>query len=235
MKRQPLDAYGPGGREGAVGAVLLAAGAASRYGGPKQLAHIEGISLVRRMALAVLETGAELVVVTGAHADVVARELAGMPATIVYNAQWEDGMGSSIARGFRHLLDRSPPPDAALLCLVDQALVGVVQLQRLLAAHRTAPSRIIASNHSAIQGPPCLFPVSFYPELAHLSGAAGARRLLEKYRTQVTAIAMPEAAVDIDSPDDYARVPILLGTPGRRSSTGPDSSGDFNDELADQR
>jgi molybdenum cofactor cytidylyltransferase len=193
---------------GRLAAVLLAAGAASRYGSPKQLLRIEGGTLVRRAAEAILDTGAELMVITGAHAEPVGAELAGLPLRLLHNAAWEQGMGGSIAVGFRDLAALDDAPPASLLCLADQPLVGAAQLRRLIGLHRADAGRILVSDYGAARGPPCLFPAACYAELAALSGPAGARAVLDAHRGQVAAVPMPEAAVDIDTPQDWARLPL---------------------------
>jgi CTP:molybdopterin cytidylyltransferase MocA len=188
--------------------LLLAAGNASRFGSAKQTALVGGVSMVRRAALAALGTGAGLVVVTGAYADEVARELAGLSLSLRHNAEWQQGMGGSIARGFRQLLAVAPPSVAAIVMLADQPLIGTGELQRLIRAHREAPERIIAADHGTTLGPPCLFPRRYYEELSALSGPQGARRVLEEHRAQVVKVSMPEAAIDIDTRLDYERLSI---------------------------
>jgi molybdenum cofactor cytidylyltransferase len=186
-------------------AVLLAAGDASRFGSAKQRVLIGGIPMVKRAAQAALGTGAGLIVVTGAYRDDVAAELAGLPLTLLHNADWRQGMGESIACGFRHLGD-VPASTAAIVCLADQPLVGTAELQRLISAHLTASERIVAADHGTTLGAPCLFPRRYYAELAGLTGAQGARKLLDIHAQHVTAVAMPEAAVDVDTPLDYERL-----------------------------
>lgn len=188
-----------------LAAVLLAAGSASRFGRPKQLAEIHGVALVRRTAQAILDCGAELVVVTGAHADLVGDSLRGLPLRLAHNPYWDLGMGESIARGFRELTRQLAPPAAALLCLVDQPMVGTPQLRRLIERHRAEPQRIVVSDHGETVGPPCLFPAEYYAELTGLSGAKGARKVLERHRDAVVTVAVPEAALDIDRPEDHVR------------------------------
>lgn len=196
-----------------LGAVLLAAGSASRFGSPKQLAPINGVALVRRTAQAILASGAELVVVTGAYADEVAAALRGLPLRLAHNPYWELGMGESIARGFRELSRQLAPPPASLLCLVDQPRVDEPQLRRLLDRHLAQPRSIIVSDHGETAGPPCLFPVEFYAELTRLSGPRGARSVLERHRDRVLTVAVPEAALDIDRPEDHLRALQSLPQP----------------------
>ncbi|HSW14754.1 MAG TPA: nucleotidyltransferase family protein [Solimonas sp.] len=185
--------------------LLLAAGEASRYGSAKQALSIDGVPMVRRAAQAALATGAELTVVTGAHAAKVIEALAGLPLTLLHNDLWAEGMGESIGCGFRHLIGNTAGSAATIIALADQPQVDAAALQALIEAHRHAPTRIIAADHGSTRGPPCLFPAAHYSELAALSGAQGARKLLERHAALVTALAMPAAAIDIDTPEDYRR------------------------------
>lgn len=186
-----------------LAAVVLAAGASSRYGAPKQLLRIAGESLVRRAARAALDAGCEVAVITGAHAPLVTAELKDLPLRLLHNADWEQGMGGSIACGFNDLLRRADAAPAALLCLADQPLVGVGELQRLMEQYRAAPNRIIISDYGDARGPPCLFPAEFYAELAALKGPAGARAVLAAHPSRVATAAVPQAAADIDTPEDW--------------------------------
>jgi molybdenum cofactor cytidylyltransferase len=183
--------------------VLLAAGKASRFGTPKQLARLDGVSLVRRAALAALEVCPQLIVVTGAADAAVSAELAGLRLQRIHNPVWEDGMGGSIACAFAAWRDAGPA--AALVCLCDQPRVGAPELRRLIAAHAVAPAAIVAADHGANLGPPCLFPRWSHAELAALAGPAGARVVLQRHAARVISVPLPEAALDIDTPADLAR------------------------------
>jgi CTP:molybdopterin cytidylyltransferase MocA len=187
-----------------VVAIVLAAGSAGRFGSPKQCLPVDGVPLVRRAAMAGLAVGA-VVVITGAHADAVADALRGLRVEMLHNPQWADGMGTSIACGIRHVAQGSQER-AALICLSDQPLVGADQLQRLIDAHRETPEQIIASDHGLTLGPPCIFPRRFFPELTQLAAAHGARHVLARHAADVRSVAMPEASIDIDTPEDLQRL-----------------------------
>lgn len=194
-----------------IAAVLLAAGAARRFGSAKQLAPIDGVALVRRSALAILETGLPLTVVTGAHADAVGAALHDLPLRTLHNAAWADGMGTSIAAAVDDLR-ADPALDAVLICLADQPLIGAAQLRRLVDVHRQASCEhidgITAADHGAVVGPPCVFPRSCFAALAALRGHEGARALLAARTAQLQHVPMPEAAIDIDTVEQYR---ALLG------------------------
>ncbi len=193
--------------------VLLAAGNASRYGGAKLLEEFEGRSLIRRIALAALETQSQVVAVTGACAGRIEAELADLDVAIVHNADWSEGMGTSIAAALDHILSDAEPCSAAIICPADLPLIGSAQLRRLIDAHRAQPRRIVASDWGEAQGSPCLFPRRYFEELAQFKGPQGARAMLTRHADKVEHVAMPEAAIDIDTPENYAR---LLGRQSSR-------------------
>ena len=130
-----------------------------------------------------------------------AQELAGQVIDKARSVEWQKcaSMGRMLA------------PEAALLCLVDQPMVGAAQLQQLIERHRALPRHIIVSDHGETVGPPCLFPAEFYAELTQLSGALGARGVLQRHRERVETVDMPEAALDIDRPEDHVRALAEIG------------------------
>jgi molybdenum cofactor cytidylyltransferase len=194
----------PSDINGDLAVVVLAAGAARRYGAAKQLAAFEGTSLVRRAALAALGATPNVTVITGAYGEAVSTELQALPLEILHNPDWALGMGHSLACGFNAL--QTQRAAATLLMLADQVRIGTPQLQLLIATHRQFPHHIVAADYGEHLGPPCLFPATYYPELAALRGDRGARGLLRKHGAFVVPVALPEAAVDIDTPEDYAKL-----------------------------
>ena len=75
------------------GIVILAAGGSSRMGRPKQLLPLDGTSLLVRAATNALQSQCRpVVVVVGAGAETMRRELAGLDIQIVVNSSWESGI-----------------------------------------------------------------------------------------------------------------------------------------------
>lgn len=198
-----------------VHAVILAAGGSRRYGAFKQLLEYQGESLLRRATRAAMSLLGERVnVVHGPKPTKCQRELASFTVRHVVNERWESGMASSLRAGISAL-----PGDcrAALVMLCDQPLVGSAQLGRLLAAWAEDPDRIVAAAYGETLGVPAIFPRRFFPELLELRGDRGARAVIEAHRAEVTAVPLPEAALDIDTQDDYAA--LLTG----RAPAGPEA------------
>lgn len=186
--------------------VLLAAGRASRFGALKQLEALRGRSLVRRAAETALWTDLPVWVVTGADAERVAAEIDEMAPQrlrVVHNPDWARGMGGSIACGVRAARAEA---SALIVMLADQPLVQARDLLELLDEHAADLGAIVAADHGdGVIGPPCLFPAADFDALAALEGDRGARALLGRHPDRVRRVAMPHAALDIDTPDDFAR------------------------------
>jgi molybdenum cofactor cytidylyltransferase len=189
--------------------VLLAAGAGSRFGGAKQLADIAGEPMVRRVARSMLETDLPVMVVTGAYAEQVQAVLHDLPLRTVRCEEWASGMGHSLAAGAREVLRCFPHASSLLICLADQPMLGKASLMRMLQRHADAPDRILVTQHGDIQGPPALFPRDCFGSLSILSGARGARSLLEQHASRVEAFASGDG-IDVDTQEDLQRLQALL-------------------------
>ncbi len=189
-----------------IGIIVLAAGEASRYGAVKLALPIAGVAMVRRAAMAAVQASEKVVVVTGCQHEVIAPLVADLDVAITRNADWASGMGGSIAHAVARLGELAPNLAGAIIALADQVGVGTGEFVELMSAHSRLPRHIIAARYADRQGAPCLFPSSYFVELSRMHGATGAHALLERHSDRVHAIAMPEAAVDVDTPADYARV-----------------------------
>lgn len=169
--------------------VILAAGEASRFGSPKQLAEWRGLPLVRYVVEEALAACPEVVVVIGAHAPSVRAALEGVSCRIVENSEWRRGPGSSL----KAALDASTA-DTVLVTLVDLLQVTREHFTRLL---KTEGS-LVASRWSESFGAPAVFRGSFIAALSLIDDAAGAKSVLQANLPQVTFVDCPEAALDVD-------------------------------------
>jgi molybdenum cofactor cytidylyltransferase len=195
-----------------IGLILLAGGGSRRLGTPKQLlADGAGRTLVRRAAEAALESACRpVVVVAGASAEAVQRELADLPLTLIINAAWETGLASSLKAGLNTLLDTNPPDaaivDAVLVMLCDQPNVSSSLLNSLIAAYTGTGHQIAACEYGGALGVPAVFGQTLFPALLALTGDEGARRVIKRYAGPVTRIPFPEGAFDIDTPQDALKL-----------------------------
>lgn len=92
--------------------MVLAAGASSRLGQPKQLLlDLYGEVLVHKVARDALEAGCRPVcVVVGAHAGGVRAAVSDLDVLVVENFDWPDGLSTSIRCGLSAVVDSNPPP-----------------------------------------------------------------------------------------------------------------------------
>ena len=187
-----------------LGCILLAAGGSTRLGQPKQLVEINGVSLVSRAAGNLLALGyGKVVVVTGFDERKILNKLQNISVEIIHNAEWREGMGTSLA-----LAAAAIPDDfsGVLVLLADQWKVSSDDLERLVEKWLCDISIILGSKWGEIEkgdfGPPFIFPRDLFSELRTLKGDQGARSLVKKYRQRVSFVEMKNAAFDLDEPED---------------------------------
>ena len=189
-----------GGAAPALFSILLAAGASTRFGSPKQLLRVAGRPLLHTLATRAAEvTGGALIVVLGAGADELAPLLKHSPGSVVINQDWREGLASSIRAGIARLPSTCA---GALLLLADQAAVTADDLQRLAGTWRKQPQYIAAASYDGTTGVPAIFPRAMFRALAELRGDVGARTLLRRSADRVVRVSMPSAALDVDTPED---------------------------------
>lgn len=187
------------------GAVILAAGASTRMGAPKQLLELDGRPLVARAVEAALASPAwPVVVVLGAHAEKIRPALARLPVLIAENPAWAEGMAASLRAGIATLRQFSRALDAAVVALCDQPAFSAETIAQLVAAQHATGRSIVAARYGGHQGAPALFLREHFATLAALTGEEGARALLNGDPDRVAAVDLPALALDLDTPADYA-------------------------------
>ncbi len=180
--------------------LVLAAGASTRLGQPKQRVRLAGRPALHVVVSnAVALAGNAVTVVLGAYARDIAPMLAHSPVSVVVNRQWEEGMGSSLRCGIAAL---PPACAAALVLLGDQVAVTIEDLRRLAGAWNAQDSLLAASVHGQHVGAPAIFPRWCFSELAELRGDRGARSIIERNAWRLIRVPMPSAAIDLDTPED---------------------------------
>ena len=180
--------------------IILAAGSASRFGSPKQLAMLNG----KRLLQYAIGAGVDVLpdatyVVLGANADMIIQAMELSKVNIVKNAQWKRGLSSSIQRAVSMV---GQEYEALLFVAADQVLINRTHLAFLLDTWWQRPSCLVASTFADANeiGIPAIFPKAYYKELLGLKGDQGAKAVLQAHRQSVIAVPIPEAAIDIDTP-----------------------------------
>lgn len=196
---------------GRVAAVVLAAGAGTRFGGAKQVAMWQGRPLIHHVLDAVAASDVdEIVVVIGAHAHRVREAIetwqsgreVGIPVQVVMNERWQEGQSTSVRAG----LQAVGPVSAVLFPLADQPRVPPALLNALIAKHRHTLAPIVQPLYRGIPGSPVLFDCSLFPDLMALRGDIGGRAIVRAHPEYVHHVDWPDAtaALDVDTPEALA-------------------------------
>jgi nicotine blue oxidoreductase len=145
--------------------------------------------------------------VIGAQADRVIATIDLGGATVVRNDGWETGIGSSLRLGLATL---PATATAAVVVLVDQPLIGVEAVRRVIQAHRTGAPIAVAS-YAGQTGHPVLLSRPTWAGVTQLAEAdTGARAFLRRHPELVIQVACDGigSPADIDTPADLAALQI---------------------------
>ena len=187
-----------------IGVVILAAGSSSRLGRPKQLLEFNGKSLLQHSIDEATNSNASAVIVVfGANADSISKEVDKKKAQIVRNSEWEEGMASSVRNGLSTLQKISPSTDAVIFMVCDQPYVTASLINDLINKQKETGKAIVTSSYGEAIGPPALFHESLFNELMRLKGDAGARKIIQQHSDEVATVLFTKGKIDIDTNEDY--------------------------------
>lgn len=198
-----------------IHAVVLAAGASTRLGRPKQLLPVGSQPLLERTLAGVAASAVnDIVVVLGHAAETIqaAIDFSRYRARVVVNARYAEGQSTSMLSG----LDALPAEvDAALFVLGDQPLPHASVYDALLAAYQVGVDPIVVPLYAGRRGNPVLIPRRFWPALREVRGDRGARDVIAAHRADTVEVAVRDAAaeviMDVDDEEDYQRLISHLG------------------------
>jgi molybdenum cofactor cytidylyltransferase len=187
-----------------ISAIVLAAGAGTRYGGTKQLAELRGKPLAQHAIDAATEAGVdEVIVVVGHDADRV-RGAVTLPShgRIVVNHAHATGMASSLAAG---LAATGLDSEAATVLLADQPGITAGHVRSLVEAYEARRSPIVRLRFRNGPGP-ALLARDTWAEASSLERDMGARELMDRHPEWVEEVDVGgEAPADVDERSDLER------------------------------
>ena len=185
-----------------IAGVVLAAGGASRFGSPKQLAELDGVPLLQHAVDAALGVPAidPVVVVLGAKAERVREAVAFGEARPVTCLQWEEGMAASLRCGVEDVGDA----DWVVVTLGDQPRVTSQVIAAVVDEAVAAPAGVdaVRAVYDGVPGHPVALSRAMLPGVAQLRGDVGARELLGSATVRRFEAAHLCDPIDVDTPDD---------------------------------
>ena len=181
-----------------IAGLVLAAGEGARFGGPKQLAELDGRPLLEHALAAIAAVPAieRVVVVLGARADEIRAEVDLQGAEPVVCASWDEGQAASLRTG----LERLGEVDAAVITLGDQPRITPEVIA--LALESFDGKRPVRTVYGGKPGHPVVLPGWMIPRVIALEGDVGARVLLDEAGALEVEAGHLASAADVDTPAD---------------------------------
>jgi molybdenum cofactor cytidylyltransferase len=182
-----------------IACVLLAAGAATRFGGGKLSYRLDGAYLGLHAAQTLASIGfGRLIAVCNPADQALCDAYVELGFEIVSNDQPENGQSQSLRLGIEALAKRETK--GVMVALADMPFITVNHCNALLTAFEKSDElQAIASFNGTAALPPAIFPASAYAALSTLAGDQGARYFLND---AVQVIGDADMLADIDQPED---------------------------------
>lgn len=198
-----------------LGGLILAAGQSSRMvgGHHKLLAVFENMPLVRKSALTLLKSQlGPILVVTGHRKAEIEGALGGLALSIVYNKNFADGMGSSLACGFAE--PGFMECDGILIMLADMPAITTQHINEVISAFvkRGGQGVVRGANHET-PGHPVIIPKAMFSLMQTLKGDEGAKVAIAQGRHPIQLIDIGHAALmDVDTNEAVSMARVFLST-----------------------
>jgi len=193
-------------------ALVLAGGASTRMGSPKAVLQTpDGRPFIIRIIETLFDAGlTRITIVTGVHHDVTAELCASHSVAravrCVRNPDPARGQLSSLIVGMEAVV--GPQTQGLLVTLVDVPMVTADTVTRLVEAWERHAAPIVRPEIGSRHGHPVIFDRQVFGALRATPLDRGARAVVNAYadRAESVAVVDPGCLVDVDTPDDYARL-----------------------------
>jgi len=190
--------------------IILAAGASTRFGQPKQLLRLKDKYLIEWVLNAALNSRlSRIVLVLGfSHQKIVQaldQKSQHTKLQIEVNHQYNKGQSHSLQVGLSAVKNDFP---AVMFLLGDQPMVDTATINVLLRSFWSANKDICVPTFHGKRGNPCIFSQKFYQQIMEIKGDIGARQLIEENPNHVLAVKIrqPLCFFDIDTEDDFEKL-----------------------------
>lgn len=187
-----------------VAIFILAAGSSSRMGSPKQLVKIGDKNLLQMTTEAASKSKAnEVFILLGYQAKLIEKEINLADVQILYNEDWNNGIGTSVKLAAKELLTKHLEFDSAIFTVCDLPYLTESHFDKLINTHLITSKPIIASSYNGINGVPALFDRSQFAKLLVIPDHTGAKPIIDYAQPEdITTVPFEEGLLDIDYPED---------------------------------
>jgi len=173
-------------------------------GRPKQTLVIEGVPMLERVLRTFRSSKVgRVVVVLGAHAAEVRKEVEFTDEVVAENPKFSEGMSESLKLG----LGKVEGAEAAIIALGDQPFVQPGTIDEMIKAYERTKARIVIPTYRGTRGNPVLFDRSVFPQIKGIRGDVGAKSVVQRNAADVLEVEVHDIGVlmDIDTASDLGR------------------------------
>jgi len=194
-----------------IAAIVPAAGHSERMGRPKLILRVGERTVIARVVQALLQGGADRVVVVTPPADapgakILACEAEDAGALVVIPEERPIDMRASFERGLDALADN---PGLLTLLLAPGDSVGITPelTAQVVASAKAQPASLIVPVVQGQRGHPVAIPWPLAEEVRSLPLGVGINTLVKLHAAAVVELPVtePGAVADLDTPEDYQR------------------------------
>lgn len=186
-----------------IGVIILAAGSSSRLGYPKQLVEFKGIPLLQHSINVVDSLEFDIkILVLGAKAEEIEKEIDCRNFKLVYNENWEEGIGTSISKGISEAIKLEKELDHILILLSDQPFVNKEKIQELIRVQLETGKPSTFSEYAGEVGVPAIFSRKLFFDLQKLKKDQGAKKLILNNKINFETVKFEGGNFDVDTAED---------------------------------
>ena len=194
--------------------IILAAGASTRFGEPKQLLRLKDKCLLEWVLDAALKSQLNRIVLVLGYAhqkilQVLGDQLQHPKLLVAINPQYEKGQSLSLQTGLSKVKDDYP---AVMFLLGDQPMLDTATINVLLERFWADNKDICIPICQGKRKTPTIFRRPLYTQLMDIKGDKGARKLIDDNPDQVLAVETenPICFFDVDTQQDFQSLKKML-------------------------
>ncbi len=187
-----------------VAAIILAAGESTRMKSPKALLPLNDKTLIRGVVDLLTTSGlSPIVVVLGAHAELIREELAGLNVLVTTNNEYRAGQLSSLQKGLEVVREKSAT--GVLIHPVDHPSVATETVTKILDRFTSTRAPVVVPTYNGRRGHPVIFSENLFDELMNAPAEIGARAVVRRHIEEIEEVLTGDCAIleNIDTIKDY--------------------------------